>query len=95
MKQTILVKITADMLQADYMSNTDCPMARGLKAMGFVDVGIGGTYARIEHKGKTIASYGFPNHWTNSYVERKRKLGKDITVTITKLDSPDDWVSYR
>jgi hypothetical protein len=60
-------------------------MALGLKALGLLNVSIGGTYARIMGaKGNTIATYQLPRYWSASYINRKAKLGKDITVMIHK-----------
>lgn len=81
--KTIKVKITVAMLAAEYMSNTHCPMALGLKQLGFCNVSCGGSYARIMNpEYNTVAVYNFPDTWTTGFIQRALKRGKDINVVI-------------
>lgn len=81
MKMKIRIK-KEHLKDADYMSNTDCPLARALKGLGFRNVGVGGRTAFGTKKGKQRY---FSFYLGCSRVEEAQKAGnKPFTITVNR-----------
>lgn len=77
------VKIKKEHLDgASYDSNTDCPLARALKALGYRKVGVGGTHGYIS-KGRKDYTFDIVSRFLSSTVENAQKKGnKPFSVTL-------------
>lgn len=78
------IVLNEDDLNGEYVSNTDCPIARCLIRMGYKDVTVGGSTVEIGSKEYPLANSGVDA--VRGISQAKREGLKSVEVVIEGLE---------